>query len=307
MNALVEPGAELERLFSGTEWGEGPAWLPSTRSVRFSDIPNDRILEYDPATGRTAVHRSGVEFVNGRTVDLDGRVVQCSHGLRRIEREHDGMVTPVVERWTGGRFNSPNDVVVASDGAIWFTDPPYGIHESGREGHPGVSDYGACYVFRHDETTGDTEPVITDMVHPNGLAFSPDESVLYVADTGFLQVPDGPRHIKAYPAAGGACSVFAVVEPGASDGFRVDEAGRIWTSSGDGVQVLSPAGELLLKIPVPEVVSNVCFGGDDGRDLYITASTSLYRIRTATVQASVPRPNGRSQAGCRSPARRADR
>jgi gluconolactonase len=295
MNALVEPRAELERLFSGTEWGEGPAWLPSTRSVRFSDIPNDRILEYDPATGRTAVHRSGVEFVNGRTVDLDGRVVQCSHGLRRIEREHDGVVTPVVERWTGGRFNSPNDVVVASDGAIWFTDPPYGIHESGREGHPGVSDYGACYVFRHDETTGDTEPVITDMVHPNGLAFSPDESVLYVADTGFLQVPDGPRHIKAYPAAGGAGSVFAVVEPGASDGFRVDEAGRIWTSSGDGVQVLSPAGELLLKIPVPEVVSNVCFGGDDGRDLYLTASTSLYRIRTATVQASRPLAGGMSR------------
>jgi gluconolactonase len=294
MNALVAPGAQLERLFSGAAWSEGPAWLPATRRLRFSDIPNDRILEYDPATGRTAVHRSGVEFVNGRTLDLQLRVVQCSHGLRRIEREHDGVVTPVVERWAGGRFNSPNDVVVAADGAIWFTDPPYGIHESGREGHPGISDYGACYVFRHDETTGETEPLITDMVHPNGLAFSPDESVLYVADTGFLQVPGGPRHIRAYPASGGAGDVFAVVEPGASDGFRVDTDGRIWTSSGDGVQVLSPAGELLLKIPVPEVVSNVCFGGDDGRDLYITASTSLYRIRTATLQAPRPAAGGMS-------------
>jgi gluconolactonase len=291
MNTLVEPGAGLELLFTGTAWGEGPAWLPATRRLRFSDIPNDRILEYDPVTGRTTVHRSGVEFVNGRTLDRELRVVQCSHGLRRIEREHDGVVTPIVSRWAGGRFNSPNDVVVAADGSIWFTDPPYGIHESGREGHPGVSDYGACYVFRHDEATGETEPVITDMVHPNGLAFSPDESVLYVADTGFLQVPGGPRHIRAYPVAGDRCGegrVFAVVEPGASDGFRVDADGRIWTSSGDSVQVLSPTGELLLKIPVPEVVSNVCFGGDDGRDLYVTASTSLYRIRTATAHARRP-------------------
>ena len=168
----------LERLASDTQWSEGPVWLAETRSIRWSDIPNNRILEWHSATGETEVFREDAEFANGRTLDRHGRVVQCSHGRRAVERETpDGQQT-VVDRWTGGRFNSPNDLVVASDGSIWFTDPPYGLHPSGREGRPGEQDYDGCYVFRWDPTTEEATPVVTDMVHPNGIAFSPDESAL---------------------------------------------------------------------------------------------------------------------------------
>lgn len=297
MAGLLAVGAVLERLYTGTVWGEGPVWLRGTSRLRWSDVPGDRILEYDARTGGTSVYATGVEYVNGRTVDLRGDVVQCSHGRRRVERDAGGRVTGIVDRWAGGRFNSPNDVVVAADGAVWFTDPPYGIHESGREGHPGEPDYGGCFVFRYDERTGVAEPVVTDMVHPNGLAFSPDESVLFVSDTGHLQVHGAPAHIRAYDVAGDRCTagrVVAEVRPGATDGLRVDDRGRIWSSSADSVQVLSPAGEVLQRIPVPEVVSNLCFGGDDGTDLYVTATTSLYRIRTTARAAS--RPSARPSA-----------
>ncbi|MDQ1583085.1 MAG: gluconolactonase [Microbacteriaceae bacterium] len=286
-HTLAAPGAQLEKLFTGTIWGEGPVWLPETASLRWSDIPNNRILEFSSATGQTRVHRESVEFTNGRTLDLNGAVLQCSHGRRAVERELDGTPVTLVERWEGVRFNSPNDIVVASDGAIWFTDPAYGIEEEG-QGHTGVREYGGCWVFRFDEATGELTPVITEMEQPNGLAFSPDESVLYVSDTG------EPHHILAWDVtwdAGAArCTnprVFAVVSPGAPDGFRVDVEGRIWTSSGDSVQVFAPSGELVERILVPEVISNLCFGGD-GHDLYITGATSLYRIRTTTRPA--PRP-----------------
>ena len=291
MADLIAEGSVLEKLYTGTEWAEGPIWVPESRTVRWSDIPNDRILEFSPETGETRVHRDGVEYTNGRTLDLEGRVVQCSHGRRAVEREVDGVPTTLVDSFGGKRLNSPNDVVVASDGAIWFTDPPYGIDPSGREGHPGDQEYGGCFVFRFDEFTGELTPVITDMEHPNGLAFSPDESVLYVSDTGVHAGPGGARHIRAYTVVEGGARhgrVFASVDPGASDGFRVDVEGRVWTSAGEALVVLSPEGEELLRLPVPETVSNVCFGGDDGRDLYLTASSSLYRIRTTTTQAARP-------------------
>lgn len=272
---------ELEKLWTGGEWLEGPVWLPASQSVRFSDIPNNRILEFDRPSGETRVHRENVEYTNGRILDLEGHVVQCSHGRRAVEREVDGAVEVLVDRWGGGRFNSPNDVVVASDGAIWFTDPPYGIQESGREGHPGVEEYGGCFVFRLDPATGVAEPVITDLAHPNGLAFSPDEQLLYVTDTG-LEGDAG--HIRVYRVDTGEGRLF-VESAGTADGLRVDIAGRVWTSSGDAVQVFAPDGSLLLDIPVPEVVSNVCFGGPDGTELYLTASSSLYRIRTTVAAA----------------------
>jgi gluconolactonase len=286
MTDLLAPGAELERLWTGAVWSEGPVWLPTEGALRWSDIPNDRILQFDASTGETREYKTGVEFTNGRTLDLDGHVVQCSHGLRRVERDVDGVVTPIVDTFEGRHFNSPNDVVVASDGAIWFTDPPYGILPSGREGHPGDQEYGGCSVFRYVESTGSLTEVITDMVHPNGLAFSPDEKVLYVADTG-----PGASKILAWDVdvASGACSnprFFA--DPDVSDGFRVDVEGRVWTSAQSGVFVYDPDGAELLRIPVPEVASNVAFGGPDGDELYITATTSLYRIRTATTAA--PRP-----------------
>ena len=278
-STLLENGASLEQVGTGAVWAEGPTWVPERNAVRYSDVRSNRILEYSETTGELSVYGSDIEFTNGRALDPDGSVVQCSHGRRAIERDRNGTVETLVDRFGGVRFNSPNDVVVASDGTIWFTDPPYGIQESGREGHPGVEEYGGCFVFRLDPTTGVATPVITDMVHPNGLAFSPDETLLYVADTG----GDAVRHIRLYDVATGEGRVF-VKPSGTPDGFRVDAAGRVWTSSSDAVQVFAGRGELLLDIPVPEVVSNVCFGGPDGTELYLTASTSLYRIRTTVTQ-----------------------
>lgn len=290
MSHLLAAGAGLELLATGYRWCEGPVWIPALGLLRWSDVVGDSIHEFDPATGRAELYRAGGGFVNGRTLDRDGSVIQCSHGLRRVERDRDGAVTPIADRWVGGRFNSPNDVVVSADGAVWFTDPPYGIDPSGVEGHPGTSDYGGCYVFRIDPGTGVTEPVITDMVHPNGLAFSPDESLLYVADTGYLQVPGVVGVLRVYDMVDGAPvggRDFAEVRPGSTDGLRIDTEGRVWSSSKDSVQVLSPSGAVLLRIPVPETVANLTFGGD-GHDLYITASTSLYRIRTTVREARRP-------------------
>ncbi|GAB3601565.1 SMP-30/gluconolactonase/LRE family protein [Microbacterium tumbae] len=290
--ALLADGASVEHLASGAAWSEGPVWLPSTRRVRWSDIPRSRILEWDAGTGETSVVREHAEYPNGRTLDLEGRIVQCSHGRRAIERETPDGPEIVVDRWSGGRFHSPNDVVVASDGAIWFTDPPYGLHPNGREGRPAPREYEGCFVFRVDPRSGVAEPVITTMVEPNGLAFSPDERTLYVADTGFFGGAPEAKHILAFdveglgPAARG--TTFARVPVGAADGFRVDEQGRVWTSAGDGVYVYAPDGTLVGGIPAPERISNVCFGGDDGTTLFLTAAGGLYGVRTTTRQA--PRP-----------------
>lgn len=296
MSSLLAPDASLERLYTGTAWAEGPVWLPADRALRWSDIPNNRIMQYHADGDRTVVYREEVEFTNGRTLDLDGAVVQCSHGRRAVEREAGGQVTVLVDRWQGKRLNSPNDVVVAADGTIWFTDPPYGIIST-REGRIADPEYGGCYVFRFDEQRGELTPVVTDMVHPNGLAFSPDERVLYVSDTSWVRDKSDHRHIRAYDVVDGACvngRVFAEIDEGWPDGFRVDEAGRVWSSSGDGVRVFAPDGEPLLHVPVPEKIGNLCFGGPDGRDLYIAATSSLYRIRTATRNA--PRGDRRPSA-----------
>ncbi|MET3903122.1 SMP-30/gluconolactonase/LRE family protein [Paenarthrobacter sp. 4246] len=275
----------LEKLFEGTVWAEGPLWIPQSQTVRWSDIPNNRILEFSPSTGATREYAAGVEYTNGRTLDRDGSVVQCSHGRRRIERDHDGVVTPIVEAFGEHRLNSPNDVVVAGDGTVWFTDPPYGILPGTVEGHEGEQEYGGCYVFRFDPETEELTPVVTDLVHPNGLAFSPDESLLYVADTAGPAL-GVPFRIAVYPVNGGSCgtgSTFVELEDdSASDGFRVDIEGRVWTSAGSSVRVYAPSGALLAAVEVPEKVSNLCFGGADGQDLYLTATTSLYRLRTST-------------------------
>jgi gluconolactonase len=302
MSSLLVPDASLERLYTGTEWGEGPVWLPAIGALRWSDIPNNRIMQYHAGDGSTVVYRGDAEFTNGRTLDLSGAVVQCSHGRRAVERETGpgGVPVVLVDRWQGKRLNSPNDVVVASDGSIWFTDPPYGI-VSNLEGRVAEAEYGGCYVFRFDEHGsehgsehgGELTPMVTDMVDPNGLAFSPDERVLYVSDTGWVRDKSAPRHIRAYDVVDGACvngRVFAEIDEGWPDGFRVDEAGRVWSSSGDGVRVFAPDGSLLMHVPVPERIGNLCFGGPDGDDLYIAATTSLYRIKTGTRGA--PRPRG---------------
>ena len=298
---LLAENAVLEKVASGAAWAEGPVWIPGRSAVRFSDIPGNRILEYRELTGALEVYAADAEFTNGRALDLDGAVIQCSHGRRAIERDtgtaDDAVpaVSTLVDSYNGRRLNSPNDVVVKSDGTIWFSDPSYGIQKE-TEGHPGREEYGDRYVFRFDPASGELTPAVIDVEVPNGLAFSPDESILYVSDTslGTPAIDGGERlhghAIHAYDVVGGRFArngrVFAEVGPGVPDGFRVDVHGNIWTSSQDAVQVFSPEGEQVLRIPVPETVSNVCFGGEDGATLYLTASTSLYRIRTRVTDAA---------------------
>ena len=299
-NLLAEDAA-LEKVATGAVWAEGPVWIPARSAVRFSDIPGNRILEYREATGVLEVYAADAEFPNGRALDLDGAVIQCSHGRRAIERDtgtaDDAVpaVRTLVDSYNGRRLNSPNDVVVKSDGTIWFSDPSYGIQKD-TEGHPGREEYGDRYVFRFDPATGELTPAVIDVEDPNGLAFSPDESILYVSDTsqGTPAMDGGERlhghAIHAYDVVGGRFArngrVFAEVDPGVPDGFRVDVHGNIWSSSQDAVRVFSPDGEQTLRIPVPETVSNVCFGGSDGSTLYLTATTSLYRIRTRVTDAA---------------------
>jgi len=297
-SGLLAPDAQLERVATGTIWAEGPVWLPDRRAVRYSDIPNNRIVEFSEDTGALTVYREQAEYPNGRTLDLDGSVIQCSHGRRAVERDIDGQISPIVSSWRGLRLNSPNDVVVKSDGTIWFSDPSYGI-ERPAEGHPGDLEYGDHYVFRFDPATEQLDPVVIDIEQPNGLAFSPDEKVLYVADSSISPAgsadPERPggHAIHAYDVFAGRHAkngrTYVTVDPGLPDGFRVDVAGNVWTSSLDAVQVFSPGGELLERIAVPEKIANVCFGGDDGSTLYIAASSSLYRIRTTTTDAAARR------------------
>ena len=287
LSPVVE-GAHLERLCTGAEWSEGPVWMHEDDAVLWSDIPNNRMLRWN-AQGGMSVWRSGVEFTNGHTRDLNGDLLHCSHGRRAIVRTRfDAVGRPlgdaiVVDRYQGRRLNSPNDIVVKRDGTIWFTDPPYGI-VSGREGHKADSELGDCYVFRADPASGALR-IVSDLVEePNGLAFSPDESILYVSDTSAALRNDGSghHHIVAFDVVAGQDlanpRVFAVIEPGLADGFRVDVNGFVYTSSEDSVQVYHPDGTRIGRIPVPEMVGNLVFGGAAGNELFICASTSLYRI-----------------------------
>ena len=233
-----------------------------------------------------------LQHTNGHTRDREGRLVSCEHGGRRVSRtEHDGSYTVLVDRYKGKRLNSPNDVVVKSDGTIWFTDPPYGIL-SDYEGKKTKSAIGANYVYRFDPKTKSLTVVADDFDKPNGIAFSPDEKKLYIADTGGSHDPDGAHHIRVFDVIGGRKlargRVFAEISPGLADGFRLDTDGNVWTSAGDGVHCFSPRGELLGKILVPEVVSNVCFGGPKRNRLFITATTSLYAAYICQVGAQRP-------------------
>jgi gluconolactonase len=279
---LVIGSARLEKLAEGCRWAEGPAYFPAGRYLIWSDVPNDRMMRYDETSGAVSVFRAPSGYSNGNTIDRQGRLVTCEHGHRRVTRtEHDGSVTVIADRHDGKRFNSPNDVVVKSDNSIWFTDPAYGI-DSDYEGHKSESEIGGCHVYRVDPQSGAVTQVAGDFVRPNGLAFSPDEKRLYVADTGATHVADGPRHIRVFDVTedgrltGG--SVFATCTEGLFDGFRLDEAGRIWTSAGDGVHCYDPDGTLIGKILVPEAVANVVFGGPKRNRLYICATTSLYAV-----------------------------
>ena len=273
----------VQRVWTGGRWCEGPAWFAAHRTLVWSDIPNNRMLRLDELNATVGVFREASNHSNGNCVDREGRLISCEHLTRRVTRtEHDGRITVLADRWNGKRLNSPNDVVAHSDGGVWFTDPSYGIL-SDYEGEPAESEIGACYVYRIDPASGVVDKVADDFVKPNGLAFSPDESTLYIADTGASHDPAGPRHIRQFKVGGDgrrlqAGKLFATCTDGLFDGFRLDRMGRLWCSAGDGVHALSADGRLIGKIRIPETVANVCFGGPKRNRLFICATTSLYSI-----------------------------
>jgi gluconolactonase len=277
----------IERLHTGCRWTEGPAYFPAGRYLVFSDIPNDRILRWDEATGAVGVFRQPAGFANGHTVDRQGRLVSCEHGTRRVTRtEPDGSVTVLADRYEGKRLNSPNDVVTRSDGSVWFTDPSYGI-DSDYEGHRADSEIGACYVYRVRPSDGDLRVVADDFPGPNGLAFSADERQLYIVDSR-------EKHIRRFDVtdadagrlAGG--EVFATSTAGSFDGIRLDDTGRIWAAAHDGLHCFDPDGTLLGKLHFPEIVANFTFGGPQRNVMFVCGSTSLYAIRTNVTGARYP-------------------
>ena len=275
--------ARIERLWTGARWCEGPAWFAAGRYLVWSDIPNNRMMRLVEPSGEVSVFREHSNHSNGNTVDNEGRLVTCEHLTRRVTRtHHDGRIVVLADSYDGKRLNSPNDVVVKSDGSIWFTDPAYGI-DSDYEGDRQEMEQPGCYVYRIDPQTGAVAAVITDMVRPNGLAFSPDEQHLYVVDTGISHKENGPKHIRKFRVDGAKVSggeVFAECTAGVFDGFRFDTQGMLWTSAADGVHVYAPDGVLIGKFLIPEIVANVVFGGTKRNRLYICGTTSIYSLYT---------------------------
>ena len=288
-HALVLAGAKLQKLAGDMKFTEGPVWIGRDGGdLVFSDIPADELMRWSMSEGLRTFRKPSHQ-ANGNTLDRQGRLVTCEHHARRVTRtEADGTVTVLVDSFEGKKFNSPNDAVVRSDGTIWFTDPPYGLP-------PGASrELEKNYVFRFDPTTKRIDIVADDFDMPNGLCFSPDERTLYVADSG------KPHHIRAFDVTSDGrlqnARIFCTIDAGAPDGIRCDDQGNVWSSAGDGVHVFAPDGTLLGKIPVPETPANLCFGGADGRILFITARTSLYSIRVnargALSASRADRPSG---------------
>lgn len=266
----VAPDAKLQRLATGMQFTEGPVWVAAEGGfLVFSDIPSDELKKWTAKDGVTTFRKPS-QNANGNTLDREGRLISCEHSGRRVSRlEKDGTLVTLVDQFEGKRFNSPNDADVKSDGTIWFTDPDYGL---GGKPH----DYDGCFVFRFDPKTKALSVVAKDFDKPNGIAFSPDEEKLYVADSG------KPHHIRVFDVQSGRSvkggGVFCTIDKGVPDGIRCDAAGRVWSSAGDGVHIFAPDGKLLGKILVPETPANLCFGGADGKTLFITARKSLYCI-----------------------------
>ncbi|MCU0906198.1 MAG: SMP-30/gluconolactonase/LRE family protein [Rhodobacteraceae bacterium] len=285
----VVPYGPMEEIATGCRWAEGPVWFGDHGCLLFSDIPNERILRWTPGLG-VSTFRQPSNFANGHTRDGQGRLVSCEHGGRRVTRtEADGRITVLADSHDGRRLNSPNDVVVASDGAVWFTDPTYGIL-SDYEGYRAEPEQGARHVFRLDPS-GTLAPVVSDFAQPNGLCFSPDERLLYIADSGASHDPGVPPVIRRFRVTDRGLSggeVFATLDNGLPDGIRCDMNGNVWSSAGDGVHVFAPDGTLLGKILVPQRVANLTFGGPRRNRLFITATTSVYLFYVAATGAQRP-------------------
>ena len=290
----------VERIATGFRWAEGPVYFPAGRYVLFSDIPNNRIMRLDEDDDHLSVFRQPSMNSNGNTIDREGRLITCEHSGRRVTRtELDGSTTNIADSYNGKKLNSPNDVVVASDGSIWFTDPVYGIGGY-YEGIKAAPEQEKHNVYRVDPKTGNIKVVVDDFVEPNGITFSPDEKKLYIIDTGFTDGPNNPSHIRVFDADVenaklSNSKVFAEMpKPSITDGMRADRDGRIWCSVGwgdpneNGVRCYSPTGDLIGKIHIPETVANLCFGGQQRNRMYICGSTSLYAVYTSVQGAMKP-------------------
>jgi gluconolactonase len=290
----------VERVATGFRWAEGPVYFAGGRYLLFSDIPNNRMMRSCEDDGHLSVYRQPSMNSNGNTIDREGRLITCEHSGRRVTRtELDGSITVIADKFNGKKLNAPNDVVVASNGSIWFTDPGYGI-KGDYEGLKEPFEQEKHNVYRVDPKSGDIKVVVDDFVMPNGIALSPDEKKLYVIDSGLTEGEKNPAWIRVFDVdidAGKVSNgkVFANdFAPGFTDGMRCDTDGNLWCSMGwgdpkeDGVRCYSPEGHLLGKIHIPETVANLCFGGQQRNRLYICGSTSLYAVYTSAQGAMKP-------------------
>jgi gluconolactonase len=293
----VQGNAAVERLYTGTRWSEGPVWFGDGRYLLWSDIPNNRMLRWSEDTGEVSVFRSPSNYSNGNYRDRQGRLLTCEHDSRRLTRtEYDGTVTVLMDSFQGKKLNAPNDLTVHSDGAIWFSDPGYGIM-SNYEGHKATFELPAV-VYRLDPKTREVSVVASDMDKPNGICFSPDEKLLYIVDTGTPKHAGDPHAIRVYDVVDGMRlkngRLFADLSPGSSDGIRCDTDGNVWSAAGwgpanfNGVHVFAPNGKLIGKIHLPETCANLCFGGVKKNRLFMAASQSLYALYVNAEGAQLP-------------------
>lgn len=289
--------AVVERLFTGCRWAEGPVWFGDARCLIWSDIPNNRMLRWTEESQEVSVYRSPSRHSNGNTRDRQGRLVTCEHTGRRVTRtEHDGSITVLMDSFEGKRLSSPNDVVVHSDGSVWFTDPGYGIMLN-YEGRVAEAEL-PTRVYRLDPETGEATVVADDFLRPNGLCFSPDEDLLYIVDTGRSHDPNGPSHIRVFDVTADNRlengRLFVDMNPGMADGIRCDEDGNLWAAAGwagpgfDGAHCYAPDGTRIGQIHLPEICANLCFGGAGKNRLFMAGSQSLYAVYVETTGAQQP-------------------
>ena len=286
---LVPPGSKVQKLAGGMTFTEGPVWMGegSAGYLVFSDIPPKRLMRWD-LKGGLSVFRKASNAANGNARDLQGRLITCEHETRRVTRTEADREKPhvLVDKFENRKFNSPNDLAVRADGSVWFTDPPYGLGDNDKE-QPGN------YVYRLDPQTRRVKPVIQSMEWPNGICLSPDEKKVYVASSDDRDPLINVFDVRDDGSVGEG-KLFCRIDNGLPDGIRCDEHGNVWSSAGDGVHVFSLEGKLIGKVPVPEPAANLCFGGEDGKTLFITARTSLYSVKTnvrgATPKSGKPTP-----------------